>query len=114
MSYLSKDENVDDKKIPKVVTNLQDEMIYISRNPIPGTKFGNGDNPKKQVCIYAFNREHLSTFTQYGQKTPLEFQEDIEILRFIEMGYKVKMIMLDNESYAVDYPDDINTVEKYL
>jgi 3-deoxy-manno-octulosonate cytidylyltransferase (CMP-KDO synthetase) len=114
MSYLNKHEKVEDKKIPKVVTNLHDELIYISRNPIPGTKFGNGNNPKKQVCIYAFNREHLSTFIQYGQKTPLEFQEDIEVLRFIEMGYKVKMVTLDNESYAVDYPEDIDVVESIL
>lgn len=114
MSYLNKHENVEDKKIPKVITNLNDEMIYISRNPIPGTKFGNGDNPKKQVCIYAFNREHLKEFSKIGKKTPLEYQEDIEILRFIEMGYKVKMVMLDSESYAVDYPQDIDIVEKIL
>ena len=114
MSYLNKHENVEDKKIPKVITNLDDELIYISRNPIPGTKFGNGDNPKKQVCIYAFNREHLKEFSDMGKKTPLEYQEDIEILRFIEMGYKVKMVMLGNESYAVDYPEDIAIVENIL
>jgi 3-deoxy-manno-octulosonate cytidylyltransferase (CMP-KDO synthetase) len=114
MSYLNQHENVEDKKIPKVITNLNDELIYISRNPIPGTKTGNGDNPKKQVCIYAFNREHLKQFSSFGKKTPLEFEEDIEILRFIEMGYKVKMVVLDNESYAVDYPEDINIIEKYL
>ena len=31
-----------------------------------------------------------------------------------EMGYKVKMVHLENQSYAVDYPEDIKIVEKKL
>ena len=46
------------------------------------------------------------------KKTPLEFQEDIEIDRFIEMGYKIKMVRLDGSTVAVDYPEDIELVEK--
>ena len=114
MAYLNKYESAEDKKITKVITNLNDELIYISRNPIPGTKTGNGANPKKQVCIYAFNREHLQLFTSTKGKTPLEFEEDIEIIRFIELGQKVKMIMVDSNSYAVDYPEDIKIVEELL
>ena len=114
MAYLNKHEDVEDKKIPKVITSLDDELIYISRNPIPGTKSGNGSNPKKQVCIYGFNREHLSEFAGMGKKTPLEFEEDIEIIRFLEIGHKVKMVMLDSDSHAVDYPEDIKIVENLL
>ena len=77
-------------------------------------KTGSTSNPLKQVCIYGFNREHLKSFWEYGKKTPLESQEDIEIDRFIEMGYKVKMVMVENVSHAVDYPEDIEIVEKML
>ena len=114
MAYLNNREDVEDKKIPKVITNLQDELIYMSRNPIPGTKTGNGVNPKKQVCIYAFNREHLQTFTEAGNKTPLETQEDIEIIRFLELGHKVKMLMVDGNTHAVDYLEDIKIVEERI
>jgi len=114
MAYLNKHENVEDKKIPKVITSLDDELIYISRNPIPSTKTGNGSNLKKQVCIYGFNREHLREFAKVGKKTPLEFEEDIEIIRFLETGHKVKMVMLDSDSHAVDYPEDINIIESLL
>ena len=114
MAYLNKHEDVEDKKIPKVITSLEDELIYISRNPIPGTKNGNGSNPKKQVCIYGFNREHLTQFAGMSKKTPLEFEEDIEVIRFLEMGHKVKMVMLDGQSHAVDYPEDIEIVENLL
>lgn len=114
MAYLNSREDVEDKKIPKVITNLQDELIYMSRNAIPGTKTGNGSNPKKQVCIYAFNREHLQVFTSVENKTPLEAQEDIEIVRFLELGHKVKMLMVDSNTHAVDYPEDITIVEELL
>lgn len=113
-AYLSANEDVENKKIPKVITNLQDELIYSSRNPIPGTKTGNGKYPKKQVCIYAFDRDQLSAFTSQVQKTPLENEEDIEILRFIEMGYKVKMVEVKGNTVAVDYPEDILEVESLL
>ena len=113
-AYLNNSEDVTDKKIPKIITNINDELIYSSRNAIPGTKTGNGSNPKKQVCIYAFTREELKLFTEDNQKTPLEFQEDIEILRFIEKGVKVKMIELSSETRAVDYPEDIQLIEKLI
>jgi len=113
-AYLDSTEEVTDKKIPKVITNLNDELIYSSRNPIPGTKTGNGKKPKKQVCIYAFTREELKEFTKDNQKTPLEFEEDIEILRFVEKGFRVKMIELSGSTYAVDFPEDIKIVESRL
>lgn len=113
-AYLNSNENVRDKKIPKVITNLEKELIYSSRNPIPGTKTGDGSRPKKQVCIYAFDREHLKAFSKRTSKTPLESEEDIEILRFIELGYKVKMIEVQDSTYAVDYPEDIDIVTKLI
>ena len=111
MAYLNPHEDIEDPKIPKVITNLNDELIWCSRSPLPGTKQGKTNNPLKQVCIYGFNREHLKDFADYGKKTPLEFEEDIEIDRFIEMGHKVKMVMVDSVSHAVDYPGDIEIVE---
>jgi 3-deoxy-manno-octulosonate cytidylyltransferase (CMP-KDO synthetase) len=114
MAYLNSYEKIEDKKIPKVITSLNDELIYISRNPIPATKFGNSNSPKKQVCIYAFTKQDLKLFSSFEKKTPIEFEEDIEIIRFLEIGRKIKMIMLDNNSHAVDYPEDIEVVEKYI
>ena len=47
-----------------------------------------------------------------NQKTPLEKEEDIEINRFLEKGINVKMLRSDHVSYAIDYPEDINVIEK--
>lgn len=114
MAYLNKHEDANDRKIIKVISSLNDELIYMSRNSIPGRKNGVCENPKKQVCIYAFNREHLKKFSEFRKKTPLEFEEDIEIIRFLEMGEKIKMVMLDSQSHAVDFPEDIEIVEKMM
>ena len=44
----------------------------------------------------------------------MENFEDIEILRFLEAGYKVKMVKLSGKSMAVDVPEDIKKVEAIL
>lgn len=111
MSNINTDESISDRKIPKVVTNEKDELLYISRSPIPGRKEGVTKVGKKQVCIYAFGKNSLSEFHRRKIKSNLENEEDIEILRFLEMGYKVKMLELESSTYAVDYPEDIKIIE---
>ena len=113
MSSLHKDEDPNDKKIPKIIYDLDNNLLYSSRNPIPGKKNGEGKNIMKQVCIYAFNKSHLEDYHS-EIKTPLEFQEDIEIVRFLEKGIPVKMLVVDKVSYAVDYPEDIEIIEKFV
>ena len=113
MSKLHPDEDINDKKIPKIICDLKNNLLYCSRSAIPGNKNILSDIAKKQVCIYGFNKEQLYEFTDI-QKTPLEQQEDIEIIRCLEKGMKVKMVNVDKVSYAVDYPEDILFIEKKL
>ena len=40
--------------------------------------------------------------------------EDIEILRFIENGYKVQYIEVESETVAVDTPNDLEKVRKIV
>ncbi|WP_440918176.1 3-deoxy-manno-octulosonate cytidylyltransferase [Candidatus Pelagibacter sp.] len=113
-SYLKKDENVNNKNIPKVILNKREELLYISRSPIPGSKKKLSKKHKylKQVCIYGFNKNDLNLFSSLKKKMYLENLEDIEILRFLEIGKKIKMIKLSSQSYAVDTSDDLKKVEK--
>jgi hypothetical protein len=53
-------------------------------------------------------------FAEKNLKTPLEQIEDIEILRFIEMGYDVRMVELSGSSFAIDTPEDLQKVRDYL
>ena len=93
----------------KVVTNYDNDLIYMSRSPIPATKVGLSDNTYKQVCIYAFTKEQLEKFYKM-KKTLLELDEDIDILRFLEMGINVKMIETFGTTQAVDVPQDVDKV----
>jgi len=113
MSQLHKDEDSNDKKIPKVVCDLKNNLLYSSRNSIPTKKSQDSKQIMKQVCIYAFSKSQLNKFYDVI-KTPLETEEDIEIIRCLEKGIPVKMLKVDKVSYAVDYPEDIKTIEKML
>ena len=96
--------------IPKVVCRQDGRLLYMSRSPRPGNKKNSFIKSWKQVCIYAFPKDALLKFAELGNKTVLENLEDIEILRFLEMGYEVRMIPLSKDSIAVDTPEDVQKV----
>jgi 3-deoxy-manno-octulosonate cytidylyltransferase (CMP-KDO synthetase) len=68
----------------------------------------------KQVCIYAFNRDELIKYGEYSNKSVLEHSEDIEIIRFLEWGQKIRMVETKPGSLAVDIPEDVVKVESVL
>ncbi|WP_165665976.1 3-deoxy-manno-octulosonate cytidylyltransferase [Metapseudomonas otitidis] len=115
-SWISDDEDPHNVNIPKVITNERDELVYMSRSALPGFKEQKNapTRYKKQVCIYAFTREELEAFRAYGRKSLLEHSEDIEILRFLEVGKKVRMIETRPGTHAVDVPEDVSKVETLL
>ncbi len=100
--------------IPKVVFKPNGALLYMSRTGIPGNKKDVFVKAWRQVCIYAFPKKALEVFTSVTTKTPLEEQEDIEILRFLELNHQVRMIAMSNESIAVDTPQDIVKVVNRL
>jgi 3-deoxy-manno-octulosonate cytidylyltransferase (CMP-KDO synthetase) len=100
--------------VPKVVIRPDGRLLYMSRSSIPGNKNGSFQKAWRQVCVYAFPKIALQTFIKEGKKTPLEAQEDIEILRFLELGYEVRMIPLSVDSIAVDVPEDVERVKQKL
>ncbi len=116
MCPIGKDEDPANVNIPKVVAAEDLRLIYMSRLPIPGSKSADSA-PKaywKQVCIYAFSKEELKAFSRNGRKGYLEGVEDIEVLRFLELGVPVRMVKVAGGSRAVDIPDDVKAVEALL
>lgn len=98
------------RSIPKVVIAQNGKMMYMSRAPIPGTKGDEFKFSRKQICVYSFPRAALAAFAANTTKTPHEEAEDIEILRFAEMGWEIQMIELSGGSVAVDTPADLERV----
>ena len=100
--------------IPKVVFDENNDLLYMSRAPIPGNKKNKFIKAWRQICAYVFPRKKLLKFNKLKKKKNLEFLEDIEILRFIEMNEKVKMIKLSSSSLAIDTPKDLLLAKKRL
>lgn len=97
--------------VPKVVTNSEGVGIYLSRSPIPYPKGNLNASYYKQVCVYGFRPDALKFYSN-TQRGALEVIEDIDILRFIEGGFKVQFIEVDSQTIAVDTPLDLELVRE--
>lgn len=103
--------------VPKVITNKDGIGIYLTRSTAPYPKGRIDYDYYKQVCVYGFTPEALRFFCDYGRlygKAKIESVEDIEILRFIENGYRVRYIEVASETVAVDTPNDLAKVNEIM
>lgn len=100
--------------IPKVVFNNKENLLYMSRSPIPSNKKKEFVKAWRQVCIYSFPYKSLKIYTSVKKKTSLESIEDLESNRFLELGYQVKMLKMSNISVAVDTKEDLVKVRKLV
>ena len=101
--------------IPKVVFSSKENLLYMSRSPIPGNKNGSFCNAYKQICLYSYPKKILQKVkNDFKQKSFLEDIEDIEILRFLENDLKIKMIKMSKNTVAVDTPQDLKRVREII
>ena len=110
MAAINNEDEYWSRNVPKVVTNTAGRLQYMSRAAIPANKAGTFVKAWKQVCIYCFTRGQLASFAAATEKGPIEQIEDIEILRFLDMGIDVHMVELHSSSIAVDTPEDLQRV----
>lgn len=103
--------------VPKVIVNKENIGVYLTRATAPYPKGSIDYSYYKQVCVYGFKPEALQFYCDYGMKygkARVEAIEDIEILRFIENGYKVQYIEVESETIAVDTQNDLERVNQYV
>ena len=114
----TKDELVNENT-PKVILNKNHQAVYFSRATIPylrGKKIDNWLSEHtfyKHIGIYAFKRQTLSEITKLPL-SDLEIAEGLEQLRWIENGYAIQAAITDQESQAIDTPEDLIKVLKLL
>ncbi len=101
--------------IVKVVTDLNDFALYFSRHPIPYRKNSNEVNstPSKHIGLYVFRRSFLLKYRKITP-TPLEISEGLEQLRFLEHGYKIKVVESPKDTVGVDTPSDLSKVKRIM
>lgn len=114
MCKIDNEEDFFSVNVPKMLTTPTGKLLYAGRAPMPGNKESEFVSGYKQVCIYAYPKKPLKDYYDCKEKTPLEKIEDIEILRFLEMGYDVQVIEVSESSVAVDTPEDLKKVEAII
>jgi 3-deoxy-manno-octulosonate cytidylyltransferase (CMP-KDO synthetase) len=114
MAYIETEREFEDPNEVKVVVNRNNEAIYFSREAIPSRKKGSPHVPMlKQVCIIPFQRDYLLRFNDM-EETELERIESVDMMRIIEHGEKVKMVLTKAETFSVDTEQDRTNVENKM
>jgi 3-deoxy-manno-octulosonate cytidylyltransferase (CMP-KDO synthetase) len=114
MCQINDEDEFKDPNTIKVVVDINNNALYMSREPIPSSFKGKiGIPPLKKVNVMPFDAQFLIEISQMPPAT-LEVIEEIFLLRVLEYGYKIKMIMSDQITYSVDTPQDLEKVKKAL
>jgi 3-deoxy-manno-octulosonate cytidylyltransferase (CMP-KDO synthetase) len=113
---ISNPADIMDPNIVKVALDFQGDALYFSRAPIPWVR----DEAHrvharhlKHLGIYAYRRAPLLEFPTLPPGE-LEKLEQLEQLRFLENGYKIRVAETSFDSVSVDVPGDIARVEALL
>jgi 3-deoxy-manno-octulosonate cytidylyltransferase (CMP-KDO synthetase) len=104
---------------PSIVKCVFDQMgnaLYFSRALIPA-KQGGGFSPKslyyRHLGLYAYRRDFLLKYAKLTP-TPLQLAEDLEQLKILEHGYRIKTAIVKAHSIGVDTPNDIKIIEQII
>ena len=112
------EDDLNNPNIVKVVTDLKGFALYFSRSPIPYSSRSNLilKNPsvfKRHMGLYTYRKAFLEQLNSL-EESALEKTETLEQLRFLENGYRIKVINTDYQPLAVDTPDDLGRINKLL
>jgi 3-deoxy-manno-octulosonate cytidylyltransferase (CMP-KDO synthetase) len=123
MTPLKPGDDANNPNIVKVVVDRDGFALYFSRAPIPYVRrqdWDRGHVPRptsqtswKHMGIYGYQRHFLLQFP-YLEPTPLEQSEQLEQLRALEHGYRIKLLETTHDTIGVDTPEDLAKVETLL
>lgn len=107
---------IDDLNVVKVITDKNGFAMYFSRLAIP-CRAKNSQVKEvvyyKHIGLYGYTKDFLFTYKNLPVSR-LERIEQLEQLRVLEEGYKIKVIETKYETIGVDTPEDLEKVKNYL
>ena len=107
-------DDLNNPNIVKVITDLSNRALYFSRSAIPHQRSKETHvSVYKHVGVYAFRKSALIDFYEHAA-TPLELAEQIEAIRYLEMGKTIQMIETQFESVGIDVLEDLERAKKLL
>ncbi|XP_041026085.1 3-deoxy-manno-octulosonate cytidylyltransferase, mitochondrial-like [Juglans microcarpa x Juglans regia] len=111
-----KPEHASDPNRVKCVVDAHGYAIYFSRGLIPYNKSGNV-NPQYPYLLHlgiqSYDAQFLKIYPELPP-TPLQLEEDLEQLKVLENGYKMKVIKVDHDAHGVDTPEDVKKIESLM
>jgi len=105
-----------DPNVVKAVLDFDGNALYFSRAPIPWVRDTGGQVSArhwKHIGIYGFRRAALLEFPTLPPGE-LEHVEQLEQLRWLENGFRIRAVETEYEAVSVDVPEDVERVEKIL
>lgn len=106
----------------KVIFDKNGFALYFSRHPIPfirdiklikNKKFFEENKFYRHIGIYGYRKDFLLKYVQMPQ-SKLEKLEKLEQLRILENGYKIKVVVVRDDSVPVDTFEDLKKVRKLV
>jgi 3-deoxy-manno-octulosonate cytidylyltransferase (CMP-KDO synthetase) len=105
-----------DPNVCKVVLDFDENALYFSRAPIPWVRDTAAKlqvRHLKHLGLYVFRRDALLEYPTLPQGE-LERIEQLEQLRWLENGWKIRVAEVEHDAISVDVPEDVARVEKLL
>ena len=105
-----------DPNVVKTVLDFDDNALYFSRAPIPWVRDAATKirvRHLKHLGLYVFQRDVLLEYPTLPQGE-LEKIEQLEQLRWMENGWKIRVAEVEHDAVSVDVPADVERVEKLL
>jgi 3-deoxy-manno-octulosonate cytidylyltransferase (CMP-KDO synthetase) len=108
MAVIVDDAEFTSLNVVKVVVRRSGDALYFSREPVPSSRRAGGAAiPRlKQLGIIAFRSGFLARFALL-EPGPLEVIESVDMLRALEHGYRVHMVLSPAAAIGVDTPADL-------
>ena len=98
----------------KTVIDKNNDLIFVSREPIPSIKKTKKNFQKfKHVAIRAYKRNFFKKISKL-KLTPIERIEGIDELRILEHGFKIRTVFTRKITETVDTKKDLNKVTKMM
>jgi len=90
--------------IVKLILNRRGDAMYFSRSLIPHDRDNAGAQYIKHPGLYAYRPEFLQQYTRLSP-TPLEQSEQLEQLRVLEHGHRIKVVQTVTHHHGIDTPE---------
>lgn len=113
---LRTEEEAYNPSIVKCVLDQHHNALYFSRSFIPSNKkqcFNPHGAYYRHIGLYVYRPAFLLQY-QTLTPTPLQLEEDLEQLKVLEHGYRIKVAVTDQASIGVDTPEDLNKIEQWI